>query len=137
VKGCIFGIGAFVAELLADDSMRRKSRCDQPAHGELGGAVGLGDGIEAAAARFVVGADRTAEERQDCLARECGEPVDEFGEIDWLHEFAGSRAAFEGSSLSNEIVDQASYPPVRRACHLGRGITQSGSGPDGWSGSRA
>ena len=73
----VFGVRPVLPVFLADDAMGGKSLGDQPSHRRFGGAVGLGDGIEHAAARLVLGADGGAEERQDHFARDLRETLDE------------------------------------------------------------
>ena len=81
----VFGVGAFVAELLADDPVLGKVGRDQLAHGGFRRAVRLGDGIEFAPGLLVLDAERGAEEGQDGLAGRGGELFDEGGEIDDRH----------------------------------------------------
>ena len=91
--------GRSLTIFLADDAMRGKGLGDQPPHRGLGAAVGLGDRIEHAAPRLVLGADgRTAEERKNHLARDLREVVDEAGEIDCGHADRSKKA--ESSSAS-------------------------------------
>ena len=65
--------------------MGGKSLRDQPPHRRLGAAVGLGDGIEDAAARLVLRADRAAEKRENHFARHLRKSVDEGGKVDGGH----------------------------------------------------
>ena len=65
--------------------MGGKGLPDQPAHCRLGAAVRFGHRIEHAAAGLVLGADGGAEERQDHLAGNLRELVDEGGKIDGNH----------------------------------------------------
>jgi hypothetical protein len=81
----VIGIGALVAELLADDAVLGKLRLDQPPHHSFRCAVGFGHGIEILGDALVVDRQRRAEERQDGLAGSRGEPPDEGGEIDDRH----------------------------------------------------
>ena len=86
----IFGLRPVAAIFLADNAMGGKGLADQAAHRHFGGAVGLGHRIEDAALRFVLGADRAAEKRDDHFAGNLREPFDEGGEIDRGHR-RGSR----------------------------------------------
>ena len=74
-----------VVKFLADDAMARKIAPDQPAHGDLGGAVGLRHRIKGAALRFVGRVQRRAEKRQDGLARYARQFLDESSQINWFH----------------------------------------------------
>ena len=82
----IVGVGILGAEFLAEDAMGREGALDQVAHHVFAGASALGDGIEDAAARFVLGGVPGAEEGQDRLAREGRQPGNEFREIDRAHQ---------------------------------------------------
>ena len=64
----IFGVLALIAELFADDAVLGEIGLDQPPHHRLGGAVGLGDGVEVVGHALVVDRQRSAEERQNGLA---------------------------------------------------------------------
>jgi hypothetical protein len=81
----VFGVGLLLAELLADDAVRREGAFDELPHGGLAGPVGLGDGIEGPAAGLVAGREGGAEEGQYRLAGQVGELVDELREIDEPH----------------------------------------------------
>ena len=80
----IFGVLALAAEFLADDAVLGKVGLDQPAHHRLGGAVGLGDGIEILGA-LVVDRERGAKERQDGFAGGGRKAADKGCEIDNRH----------------------------------------------------
>jgi lysophospholipase len=92
----IFRILALGAELLAHDPMGREGALDELAHGGLARPVGFRDGVEGAAARFVVGRDGGAEEGEDGLAGERGELMDELGEVDERHGSPGRAAHAAG-----------------------------------------
>ena len=77
--------GRVGAELLADDAVPGELGLDHPPHRHLGGAVGLGDGIEAPALALVLGAEGAAEERQDRLPGRVAELLDEGCEINGGH----------------------------------------------------
>ena len=70
------------AEFLADDAVGREAALDELAHGRFARPVGLGDRVERAAAGLVVRGDGGAEERQDRLAGQGRELVDELREVD-------------------------------------------------------
>ena len=58
---------------------------NQPPHRGLGPPVGLGDGIEDAAARLILRADRGAKKRENHFTRDLRESVDEGGKVDGGH----------------------------------------------------
>src|SRR3974377_4685 len=80
----VFCVGALGTVFLANDAMTRKVLTNQNAHGLFGGAVGGGDWIETAGL-LVVDGQRCAEKRQNGIARNTGELVDETAEIDGCH----------------------------------------------------
>ena len=80
----IFRVAALAAVFLADDAVPWKGLADERAHGVLRGAVGGGDGIEAAGL-LVLDRQRGTEERQDGVARHAGELIDEIGEVYGRH----------------------------------------------------
>jgi hypothetical protein len=80
-----FGPRRHVVKFLADDAVAGKIARNQPAHSDLGGAVGLRHRIERAPVRFIDGVHRGTEERQDGLARHARQFLDESSQINWFH----------------------------------------------------
>ncbi len=80
----VFGIGAVVAEFLADDAVIGKGAADQGPHRALGGAVRLGHRVETSG-DLALDRKRGAEEGQDRVARNGGELVDKSRKIDCRH----------------------------------------------------
>ncbi len=78
-SNCVLG-----AALLAEDAVRWEMFADQAAHGVFRRAVGDRHRVEAAG-ELVLDRKRRAEERQDGVAGDAGELVDEAGEIDGRH----------------------------------------------------
>jgi len=60
----------------------REGTADERPHRRFGRVVGGGDGIKSVRAAFVLDAQRRAEKRQDCLARDRGKLVDESRKVD-------------------------------------------------------
>src|SRR4051812_48959641 len=85
----VLGVGAGGAEFPADDAMPGECRLNHPPQGNLRRAVRLRHRIEDAAARFIRRGHGRAEKRQNRLARNGGELIDELGEVDGRHH--GSR----------------------------------------------
>jgi hypothetical protein len=81
----VLGVGTFGAELLAVDAVCRKGLLDELPHHGFAGTVGLGHGIEGAAARLVFRSKGRAEKGQDGLAGRGGELIHEIREIDDGH----------------------------------------------------
>ena len=140
----IFGVGALVAELLADDAVIGKALPDQRAHGGFGGAVGGGHRIEAAAAALVLDAERGAEERQDGFAGDGRQPVDESLQNRWqscavqvcavrvsnrpsgMHQVGASSACADDDSR----ITSRAIGVQTRSGREGRGMTtESGAAP--------
>ena len=85
---------------------------DQAPHRRLGAPIGLGHRIEHAAARLVLGADRTAEEGENHLARNLRESVDEGREIDRRHRPA------PGKSRSNRPAEHEIVMQILHISHV-------------------
>ena len=81
----VFRVGAIAPVFLSDHAVGGKGLRDEPPHGRLGAPVGLRDGIEAPAARFVFCSDRAPEKRENHLARNLRELLDEGGKVDGGH----------------------------------------------------
>jgi hypothetical protein len=81
----IFGVGALGAVFLTKNAVVGKILADERAHGVFGRTVGRSDRIEAAAGLLVLDRQRGAKERQNGLARDAGELIDETAEIDGRH----------------------------------------------------
>ena len=106
----IFGVGAFGAEFLAQNTVLREGLFYQRAHGGFGGAVGGGDRIEVARAALVLDAECSAKERPDRFARNIGEVVDERAEIDRRHEIPSRRVLpMRHAGRQNDAVNSLSF----------------------------
>ena len=81
----IFRLGAIAPVFLSDHPMGGKRLPDQPPHGRLGAPVGLGDRIEHAAQRLVLGANRAAKKWENHLARHLRESLNEGCKVDSGH----------------------------------------------------
>ena len=74
-----------VRQFFTDDAVSRKGLFDQRAHGHFGRAIGGRHRIEAAGDALVLDAQRGTEKRQDRLAGDACELIDESGEVDGGH----------------------------------------------------
>ena len=81
----IFRLGPIAPVFLSDHPVGGKGLSDQPPHGGLGAPVRLGDGIEHAAQRLVLGANRAAKKWENHLARHLRESLNEGGKVDRGH----------------------------------------------------
>ena len=81
----IFRVGAIEPIFLTNHPVGGKRLPDQAPHGGFGAPVGLGDGIEHAAQRFVFGANRTAKKWENHLARHLRESLNKGRKVNRGH----------------------------------------------------